>query len=746
MFGEDSDTGRSRRPDPIGDVENERTLQRLFESVFDLRDEAGVVDAALDELAPLPWLRDANFGIGLTAGDSDCCGGASLASICWRDEASAPTFGACLDLLRSAERGTVWAADAGRPSRRLCMIPIVAKDVRCGGLFVSFDADEPSEAVDLNFLRRVARIIAHGLEISRRESELIRTKTLLETTMNVMDQGIAVYDERMTLQTWSKNFERIMDLPPGWVRQGLSIQDYIRMNAERGEYGAVDLDKAVDERLRQLRADLKVLKPHKYVRRRPGERYVEITGRPMPEGGLVTTFVDITTQHKAQMEVERLAWTDPLTGLNNRNSFRSKVQSYIEAAEYNESGFALMIVDLDRFKPINDTYGHDVGDAVLKIVSRRIRRAIRAGDAAFRLGGDEFAVILEHGNDSERVVGPLKRLMNGLMSPMHVDGRRLNIGASIGVAFFPDDDRRVDELMRKADLALYEAKTNGRGEYKIYDAAVDQKARRARRIEDALREAIEGDELELYFQPLVSTQTGVWLGAEALLRWNHSERGLVSPGEFVPIAEQSGLVFPLGSWVLRRAWAALAEWMPIVRASAFRLSFNVSPRQFFDAGFVQLLKDLGQSNPEMAARIDLEITEEVMLKRSEEAMRIMTAVRELGFGVAIDDFGTGYSSFSYLNRLPAHKLKIDRSFVFDLERTPSARAIVDAIVALSHKLGMSVVAEGVETNEQASYLRSVGCDEFQGYFFARPMSQGEFERQLSHELSGNGDVQIGVAI
>ena len=581
----------------------------------------------------------------------------------------------------------------------------------------------------LDELEKSREIIKQGA------SRLRETSFLLETTLDTIDQGVVVYDKAMNLTLWNKSFQRIMELTDEQLERGMSIRDYYQINAKRGEYGELTPNLEAEERRQELGAQFEQIKPHRYVRRRPTGQYIEIIGRPMPNGGLVATYTDITKQKAAQDEIERLAWTDNLTGLLNRNVYRTEVIEMMNKAEAEDAEVALLFIDLDGFKGINDTYGHDAGDDLLVTVAERIQKSLRKTDLAFRLGGDEFAVALFSDSSRDKIHTIARRLIETIMVPIQVADRSLMVGASIGISFFPTDDTCIDELTRKADLALYQAKNNGRGIFRLYDLDVDAKAKQLKELEDDLREAVIDDQFKLYFQPIVCASTGRLSGAEALIRWHHPTLGLIPPGDFISVVEHTDLVFSVGAWVLRNAWETLAEWQGRIKTDDFTLGINVSTRQFFDESFRQTLRQLTTDYPDLIHQVDLEITEEVMLQNVDEAFEIMTLIASWGFQLSLDDFGTGYSSFSYLNKLPVQKIKIDRSFIEDIESSDQGLLIVNSIVELGHNLNMTVLAEGVETKEQMSILSQSGCDLFQGFLFGKPQTRENFERQLDIEYS-----------
>ncbi len=568
---------------------------------------------------------------------------------------------------------------------------------------------------------------------SERAQEMNR---LLEVTLDSIDHGVAAYDAKLQLVAWNVNYEKLFDFPVGWLRKGRTLEEYFRLNASRGEYGEEamqDINEAVGIRMNQLDVDVDEVKPHRYIRKRPNGRFLEIIGNPTPDGGLVVTFADITDREESRQEVERLAWTDPLTELFNRNSLRSTIVKSMNIASGAGKKIALLMVDLDKFKPVNDTYGHAAGDEVLRVIARRLKENIRSSDFAFRLGGDEFAVLVFLKKETTEINGFMPRFLETLRAPIDFEGRELCVGASIGVSFYPDSDENPDELIRKADIALYEAKENGRNCFRVYDQEVDEKAQKQQLFEAGIRDALNRKEFELYYQPKYSVRDDKIIGAEALIRWNHPSLGIVSPAEFIPIAERSDLVFPVGAWVMRSAWRQAHLWVEQFGSADFCLSVNVSARQFFDESFLRLLRELAASRPELASHIDLEITEEVTVGNVTEAATRMREIRDIGFNISIDDFGTGYSSISYLHQLPVRKIKIDKSFLDDFDTGKQARAVIKSMIRLGHNLGVKVVAEGVETAEQAAFLRENECDEIQGYYIGKPMKATLFANMLARE-------------
>ncbi|MCB9992223.1 MAG: EAL domain-containing protein [Hyphomicrobiaceae bacterium] len=454
--------------------------------------------------------------------------------------------------------------------------------------------------------------------------------------------------------------------------------------------------------------------------------------------GWVGANFDLTSAKEIEREIYELAHFDQLTGLINRNQFNFQLDHLVSRLERYGSPFVLMLIDLDHFKSVNDNRGHLVGDQVLAQVSERIKSCVRDSDFAARLGGDEFAVILSSISRREDVE-PIARRLSELMSlPFVVDGEELFLGASIGIAIAPLAGTRPNQLMRNADLALYRAKADGRGTWRFFVAAMDAEEREKRLLENELRMAIEHGELELYFQPLIDSTTRRATSFEALLRWNHPLRGLVSPAEFIPVAEESGAIVEIGNWTIDEAIRAAKTW-----PEPLRVAVNLSPRHFADADIIGITRAALERHHLDPGRLELEITEGVLVSSDVSVIERLTALKKLGVTIAMDDFGTGYSSLSYLLKFPFDTIKIDKSFVEKLPNDNAAQRILQAIVALGHSLSLSITAEGVETPEQAAFLNSIACQKLQGYHFAKPLRETELAAYLLK--SGLADLRPGDA-
>ncbi|HUM07343.1 MAG TPA: EAL domain-containing protein [Acidocella sp.] len=458
------------------------------------------------------------------------------------------------------------------------------------------------------------------------------------------------------------------------------------------------------------------------------ERFWSLSGKPILDkhgrfAGYHGVGSDITSQRRQQEQIVFLARHDSLTKLPNRVLFSETLH---EACEHcDKTGIALLCLDLDNFKIVNDTLGHATGDALLVAVAERLRGCIREFDMATRLGGDEFATILVT-DKPEEALAVANRIVERMARPFHFDGQMMQIGISIGVAMAPRDGKTPGKLMKNADLALYRAKAEGRGTVRFYDPAMDERVRERRTLQSALHRALAQKELRLEYQPVIDLATRRIAGAEALIRWQHPERGLLPPAAFIPLAEDGGLINEIGEWVLQEACTTAAGWPEPVA-----IAVNLSPLQFRDSNLLASIKNaLGSSGLE-PRRLEVEIVESVMLETGAAIEQTLQGLRAQGVRIALDDFGTGYSSLSYLRRFPFDKIKIDQSFIRDLGQSQDGSAIILAIIGLAQRMNMVVTAEGVESPEQATLLTTFGCSQAQGYLFHRPMPPEEFSRLLA---------------
>jgi diguanylate cyclase (GGDEF)-like protein len=465
---------------------------------------------------------------------------------------------------------------------------------------------------------------------------------------------------------------------------------------------------------------------------------------------IVGALHDVTQRTDAEEQIRRLAYYDTLTGLPNRLLYLEQLGAALEYAHRHRQKVAVMFVDLDNFKRINDTMGHGVGDELLKIVSARLVKSIRALDVVSRaaaestespsiarLGGDEFTVMVSDVRDTDDAAMVARRLLAAMAEPVHIAEHELFVSGSVGVAIYPDDGIEIEELLKHADIAMYRAKEEGKGRFHFYDASMTARALDKMNTEQLLRRALDRGEFVLHYQPRVDVASNRIVGAEALVRWQHPERGLVYPAEFIALCEECNLVVRLGEWVIRAVCAQLAAWrdaeVPIVPVAV-----NLAASHLCEASLTPLIVKALRDHELEPSMLEVEVTETVLLINPEVSIRNATALTQAGVRMALDDFGVGYSSLSYLKRLPVSSLKIDRSFVRDLATDSSDAAIITATIAMAHMLDLTVVAEGVENPEQLEYLRERGCDEYQGYLHSLPLSPDAFSSMLAAATTMNG--------
>lgn len=445
----------------------------------------------------------------------------------------------------------------------------------------------------------------------------------------------------------------------------------------------------------------------------------------------VAVFTDITQRKQQEHQIQQQANYDALTKLPNRSMLKRKLQKALFNARSGMSQCALLFVDLDRFKAVNDTMGHAVGDELLQQVAFRLAEQTKVADTIARIGGDEFIILLEDIDSEKSAASTAQRIIDSLRSPFRLFGREIYIGASIGIALFPADAAEADVLLRHADMAMYKAKERGRNQYQFFNAEMRDQVKNRTELEQALRLAINNNEFELYYQPIINSETGRVESLEALVRWHHPKRGMVSPAEFIPLAEETGLIQQLGVWVFEHSCRQLKTWQTQgIRNIAVAINISSSQRHLgFNAERArQLIEETGVNPGDLV----LEITESMLLDGSSEAITWLNELKALGIQLAIDDFGTGYSSLSYLKRFPIDKLKIDRAFINDLSEDEDDASLVKAIIAMSHSMGLTLVAEGVETQEQLDYLRSLRCDLIQGYFYSRPLPAEQIPEMIDN--------------
>ena len=458
-------------------------------------------------------------------------------------------------------------------------------------------------------------------------------------------------------------------------------------------------------------------------------RWLLVNEHRTRDGGTVVLYTDITELKLREREIRFLADHDALTGLHNRAAFQRRADEAIITAKRRGTIAAVMCLDLDRFKNINDTFGHAAGDEFLKCVSKRLRETFREIDTVARFGGDEFGVIFVDAKSPEMVATMASRILAAVAHPVEFNGRQVVSTVSIGIALSTTDGETQDKLIKNADLALYRAKAEGRGTFCFFEEQMDALAQARRALEIDLRQAVAKNQLRLHYQPQIDIFTDEVVGFEALVRWYHPEKGLVSPLEFIPLAEETGIIGSIGEWALRRACTDALAW-----PDSSKVAVNLSPAQFKNRNIAQLIANVLDDTGLPPSRLELEVTESVLLHDVAENLAILRTLKGFGIRIAMDDFGTGYSCLGSLRSFPFDKIKIDRSFVSDLENNPDAAAIIHAVLGLGHSLGMATCAEGVETKEQLAFLRSEGCTEVQGYLYSKPQPAAEISRMLETGL------------
>jgi diguanylate cyclase (GGDEF)-like protein/PAS domain S-box-containing protein len=542
-------------------------------------------------------------------------------------------------------------------------------------------------------------------------------KQRLDTAINNMTQGLLLFDSSHRIVVCNRRYLEMYGLSPSVVKPGCSFRDVI---AHRERTGSFKGD--IDEYCSSIVRDMPLGKVR--ITETTDGRCIQIANRPLADGGWVATHEDVTERRRSDERIAHLAHYDALTDLPNRTLFREKLELEIKRIHRGEQ-LAVLYIDIDEFKSVNDSLGHPIGDELLKTIATRLSRCVRETDVVARLGGDEFAIVqtaVEHPTDVTDLVA---RIYEAIREPYQCLGHQLATDASIGIALAPQDGTDLDQLLKNADLAMYGAKADGRRTYRFFEAEMDARVKARRTLELDLRQAIVDGGFELYYQPLVNLRDNRVTGCEALLRWRHPERGMISPAEFIPVAEETGLINQLGEWVLTAACAEAATWPDHVK-----LAVNVSPVQFKSLTLALKVAGALAASGLPANRLELEITEAVLIRDDDAALAILYQLRAVGVRIALDDFGTGYSSLSYLQRFPFDKIKIDRCFITDIAEPGGSSSIVQAVVNIAAARNMTTTAEGVETERQLDMLRTLGCTEMQGYLFSPAKPATEIRRLL----------------
>ncbi|MFZ1921075.1 MAG: EAL domain-containing protein [Xanthobacteraceae bacterium] len=562
-------------------------------------------------------------------------------------------------------------------------------------------------------------VVERTKELRAREAELQAQNLRIDAALSNMSQGLAMYDAEARLVLWNERFVSMYNYGADEIRAGMPLLELIRLRSTNGTFAGDP-----DEYAKSLVAQLRVGQATSQFAELPNGRTVAITRQAMANGGWVATHEDVTERRQAEMKIAHMARHDALTDLPNRVLLLERLNDALAQVERGEQ-LAVHYLDLDLFKNVNDSLGHPTGDELLRLVAQRLRACVKETDTISRVGGDEFFVIqtgIGNASDAERLA---RRIAEAVRLPYDLHGHSVVIDASIGIALAPDDGKDANELLKNADMALYGAKADGRGIYRFFEPEMDARMKDRRALEVALRRGFDNNEFELYYQPVVNLGRDQVRCCEALLRWHHPERGMVSPVEFIPVAEEIGLIVVLGERTIRWACRDAALWPDDVCVAV-----NLSPTQLASKSLLPTVLSALASSGLAPQRLELEITEAVLMQNSEVNLRTLHQLRALGIKISMDDFGTGYSSLSYLRSFPFDKIKIDRCFIKGLGEGSESDAIVQAVAGLAESLGMTTTAEGVETREQLDLVRELGCTDVQGFYYSPPVPARELAEFL----------------
>lgn len=549
----------------------------------------------------------------------------------------------------------------------------------------------------------------------------LETQTLrFESSLDNMSHGLCMFDADRRLVVSNRRYCDMFGLTPSQIAPGMTeaqLMD-LSMNEQGGAGPGAVVNRTVEEA---------------GVLHRANGNLIAVLRRPMANGGEVVTYEDITERRLAEAKMVHMARHDPLTNLPNRRLFQEELDHALSHVEAGEK-IAVLFLDIDHFKSVNDSLGHPVGDELLRAITKRLRSAVRAADTVARLGGDEFAIVQAHAAQPFNSTLLANRLIEMMAAPFLIAGNEIVIGTSIGIALSPEDGMEPQQLLRNADMALYRAKEDGRGIHRYYEAQMDARVKQRRALELDLRRALQLDEFTLFYQPTVDTASELITGFEALLRWRHPTRGMIQPDDFVAMAEETGLIVPIGEWIIARACSDAVTW-----PDGITVAVNLSPVQLKSPNLVPAVKAALAASGLAPERLELEITESVLLQDNEKTMSVLHQFRAFGIRIAMDDFGTGYSSISYLRKFPFDRIKIDRSFVNEMADRKDSLAIIRAVSAIGVSLNMATTAEGVETREQFERVKSEGCTQVQGYLFSKPRPAAE----VAMLIAENGACAVG---
>lgn len=615
-------------------------------------------------------------------------------------------------------------------------VPIrAASGVVLGALDVYYAVPALPTSEDLSFIANITHLVGVAIQKDRVERSLHESEERYRSVVNYLAEGVMVCAQDGTVLACNPSAEKILHLEPN-TAVGSSRLSVRRIISEDGieipeEQLPSRLVMATGQPILNLTIGVETT-DHAIVWLSQNVLPIRLAGENEITSVLIS-FTDVTAVKEAQQRLKFLASHDSLTGLPNRAFLVERLTHSLTLAKRKNHQIALLFLDLDRFKHVNDTIGHEAGDQLLQTVAARLTTCIRETDTLARLGGDEFVVLAEGFDNAGYLTGLAERILSTISEPFHLRGYEYYLGVSIGISMHPDDGEDGNILLRCADSAMYAAKESGRNNYQFFTPELNARTQRRYHLEKNLRYALHNEEFLLHYQPKIDLQSGRIVGAEALLRWQHADGGLTSPNDFIPVAEETGLIVPIGRWVLEKACHQVAEWRARL-APDLRIAVNLSPRQFQDERLVEIITEVLQHTGLPAHVLELEITESLLMGDTEKIMPLFEALTRLGVVFSLDDFGTGYSSLSYLHRFPISNLKIDRSFINGIPHNRDSVALTQTIIAMANSLAMNVTAEGVEQENQMAFLKEAGCHEMQGFYFSKPVTAKEFEILIMNNL------------
>jgi diguanylate cyclase (GGDEF)-like protein len=583
-----------------------------------------------------------------------------------------------------------------------------------------------------------ARLAEQHEQLEQQHKLLGQQNMRFKAALDNMGEGLCMFDADKRLVVCNDRYAKMYRLPPELLEVGTPHSAIIAHRVSHGILKGDTCGSAVEQKISTL-AQLPPTAVSSRIDELADGRLICVTRQPLAGGGWVATHSDVTEQRRSEEKIAYMAHHDALTGMPNRALLNERLE--LALARSKRGGIvAVHILDLDHFKHVNDTLGHSVGDRLLQMASLRLQALVRDTDTIARMGGDEFAIVQVALGQIEDASALAQRVIAAIGEPYDIDGHFVVTGTSIGIAVAPTDGTNADQLMKNADLALYRAKADGRGTSRFFEPGMDAHIRERRELEGDLRKALIASEFELHYQPIVQLASDKITAFEALIRWRHPEKGTVPPVTFIPLAEETGLILPIGEWVIKQACATATQWPDHIKVAV-----NLSPAQLRDPRLVQVIVNTLATTGLAAGRLELEITESVLLQDSEATLTTLHQLRRLGVQIAMDDFGTGYSSLTHLQRFPFDKIKIDRSFIGNITDNASSMNIVRAVAALAGSLGIVATAEGVESQEQLDAIRSEGCTEMQGFLLSKPIPAHQIDQLLfdkSAERGISGDFAV----